>query len=106
MKYKELYQLWLEKEGEFIPSSIIITTESMKSLSLAYCDTLEHTRIRHSPDGVDIIEECPECCKAWLIKAGTGEEIRLIDSSYETRLVNQRLASMRKLADGALKGKE
>ena len=65
----------------------------MKSLTLAFCKSIaEHKRIRHSPDGVDIIEECPECCKAWLIKALSGEEIRLVGSSYELNLIKQKLA--------------
>ena len=49
----------------------------------------EHEKIRHSPNGVDIIEECEECCKAWIVKP-TGEVWRLWNSSYETRLLQQK----------------
>jgi hypothetical protein len=61
----------------------------MKSLSLMFCQELGHKPSRHSPDGVDIILECTECCRAWQVKGGTGEEIRL-HGSYERRLTQQR----------------
>ena len=47
------------------------------SRSLAECRSLAHDLVQSSPDGMDRLFECPICCKAWLIKAGTGEEIRL-----------------------------
>lgn len=56
-----------------------------------------HFKVRHSPNGVDIIEECEECCKAWIVKP-TGEIWRLWHSSYERRLTEQKLA--RELRDG------
>jgi hypothetical protein len=62
----------------------------MKSLTLGLCRELGHKPVRHSPDGVDLILECTECCKAWLVKGGTGEEIRLTGSAYERRLTQQR----------------
>ncbi len=64
----------------------------MKSLTLGLCRELGHTPTRHSPNGVDVILECTECCKAWMVKGGTGEEIRLVGTSYERRLVQQRLS--------------
>jgi hypothetical protein len=59
----------------------------LKSDSLAACKRWSHKRIAHSPNGVDMIEECPNCCIAWIIKP-SGEEIRLY-GSYEERLVKQ-----------------
>lgn len=40
-------------------------------------DKCKHERIRHSPDGVNIIEECRECHSAWQIMGFTGEVIKL-----------------------------
>lgn len=63
----------------------------MKSVSLGWCTMVKHPQIRHSPNGVDIIIECPTCCMAWIVKGGTGEEIRLAGSEYERRLCEQKL---------------
>ena len=62
----------------------------MKSLTLARCRGQGHIPVRHSPNAVDLILECPVCCMAWLVKGITGEEIRL-HGSYELRLTQQRI---------------
>lgn len=48
-----------------------------------------HHRIRHSPDGFNIIEECFECVKAWQIMGITGEVIQLPDS-WMSRLIREK----------------
>jgi hypothetical protein len=63
----------------------------MKSASLSNCRSLGHVPVRHSPDGVDIVLECQQCCMAWLIKAITGDEVRIDGSSCEKRLTTQKL---------------
>lgn len=63
--------------------------EREKSVSLAGCRSKGHEPGRHSPDGVEIILECSECCMAWLVKVG-GEEIRLF-GTYEERLLRQKI---------------
>lgn len=55
----------------------------MKSVTLKACRDKGHSRSRHSPDGFNIIEECPECYAAWMIQGVTGEEIRLAHSYAE-----------------------
>lgn len=52
----------------------------MRSISYDRCITAGHTRVRHSPNGVDIIEECFESFKAWQIFGVTDEIVRLPDS--------------------------
>jgi hypothetical protein len=37
-----------------------------------------------------MIEECPTCCMAWIVRGITGEVIRLY-GSYENRLIKERL---------------
>ncbi len=56
-----------------------------QSTSYSKC---QHSRIRHSPDGFNIIEECFECVKAWQIMGITGEVILLPDS-WMARLVRE-----------------
>ena len=66
------------------------------SVTHAACQTAGHARVRHSPDGFNVIEECPTCCMAWKIMGITGEVIRLAQSSYETRLAIQRFTAAEK----------
>jgi hypothetical protein len=56
------------------------------SVTHAACQTAGHARVRHSPDGFNVIEECPTCCMAWVIAGITGDITRLDGSSYEHRL--------------------
>jgi hypothetical protein len=63
----------------------------MKSATLAACRALGHEPTRHSPDAVDIILECSDCCMAWLVQGITGRETRLPGSTYERRLIQQRI---------------
>lgn len=67
----------------------IFGTFIMKSASLAWCRRQKHPLIRHSPDGFNMILECPECCIAWKVMGVTGEEIRLY-GEYELRLTRQK----------------
>lgn len=62
---------------------------SITSITYSVCRAANHKRIRHSPDGVQLIEECPHCCMAWLLGMG-GRVARLTGSTYELRLHNQR----------------
>lgn len=59
-------------------------------MSVTY-NQCSHKRIRHSEDGFSVIEECPECCKAWLVQGITGEIIRLY-GSIELRLTKAKAA--------------
>lgn len=48
----------------------------METKSVSF-DKCQHSRVRHSPDGFNIIEECHECMKAWQIMGVTGDVILL-----------------------------
>ena len=50
------------------------------SVSYTKCKDANHNRVRHSPDGFNIIEECFECFAAWQIFGVTGEIVKLADS--------------------------
>jgi hypothetical protein len=60
------------------------------STSFNACRTKGHAPSRHSPNGVDIVFECAECCMAWMQKP-SGELIRLYGEA-ERRLIEQKLA--------------
>jgi hypothetical protein len=47
------------------------------SVSFDKCNSENHRRDRHSPDGFNIIEECRQCMAAWQIMGLTGEVTRL-----------------------------
>ncbi len=69
-----------------------MTIMRQRSTSLAECTAKGHKPSRLSNNGVDVILECPECCRAWLIQGITGDEIRLY-GSYERRLIEQKIAT-------------
>lgn len=65
----------------------------MSSMSLRICETLGHQRVRSSPDGYNIILECPECCMAWLVSPH-GDETRLY-GHIVLRLTQQKIERQR-----------
>lgn len=60
------------------------------STSFNACQAKGHAPSRHSPNGVDIIFECADCCMAWIQKP-SGEVIRLYGEA-ERRLIAQKIA--------------
>lgn len=59
-----------------------------KSISFDNC---EHSRVRHSPDGINIIEECHDCHAAWQIMGITGEVIKLA-ATWMDRVIDREKA--------------
>lgn len=63
----------------------------IKSVSYNSC---KHDRIRHSPNGFDIVEECRACFKAWLIQGITGD-VTLLPDSYMVRVMRKEFEVIR-----------
>ena len=57
-------------------------SKAMKSITYEKC---KHSKIRHSPDGFNLIEECFDCMKAWHI-AGITSEVTLLPTSWMVRV--------------------
>lgn len=60
------------------------------SVSHDKCQAAGHHRVRHSPDGFNIIEECHSCMSAWQIQGITGEITKLADSWMVRVLARER----------------